>query len=384
MRLKLLMSLSILLLVPSNLEASNVWNQKSNVPAIGRHRGTGIAIGDKGYIGLGHMNGTGVNILYDDWWEFDPATNSWTQKADFPQANYGALAFSANQKGYVGGGVFLDEEFFEFDPILNTWIAIPDAPFTPSDRTAFSIDNKGYVTDGQILVEYDPITTIWTQKQSPPQSLNSWCTSFVVQNSGFVKSGFNLFEYKPSADIWLIKNSYPGLVSNGAASFSINNKGYFLTGYMGSLGLVSKAVWEYDPASDTWLQQPDFYGTSRRFSVAFSINNKGYIGTGTNGTNFNDFWEYNRVLSIDGIKENISLSVYPNPATHYIKFDISSNTSEKNYTISILTINGKELLNDEIIGNQMVFQKGNLPDGIYIYTIKSNGKILKNGQFIFN
>ena len=38
----------------------------------------GFSIGSKGYIGTGY-NGS----LYKDFWEYDPATNAWTQKADF-------------------------------------------------------------------------------------------------------------------------------------------------------------------------------------------------------------------------------------------------------------------------------------------------------------
>ena len=63
---------------------ANPWVQKADFGGPGRHRATGISIANKGYMGLGHVNGTGIDINYKDWWQFDPASNSWTQKANFP------------------------------------------------------------------------------------------------------------------------------------------------------------------------------------------------------------------------------------------------------------------------------------------------------------
>ena len=62
------------------------WIQKASLGAVGRHRGTGCATSHRGYMGLGHVNGTGQDISYKDWWEYDPAADTWTQKADFPVA----------------------------------------------------------------------------------------------------------------------------------------------------------------------------------------------------------------------------------------------------------------------------------------------------------
>ena len=40
-----------------------------------------------------------------DFWEYDPAANAWTQKADFGgTARYCAVGFSIGSKGYIGTG----------------------------------------------------------------------------------------------------------------------------------------------------------------------------------------------------------------------------------------------------------------------------------------
>ena len=382
--LKIGILLLLILCADTSVFAYNVWNQKEQLPAVGRHRGTGLAIGDKGYVGLGHMNGTGVNIIYKDWWEFDQSTNSWTQKSDFPALTYGASAFSVGNYGYVGGGAGLNSEFYKFSPITNTWTQIANSlNATPSDETAFGINDKGYIKSGNIILEYDPQTDVWTNKASCP--VGGWSvTSFVIDNKGYVKSGNTLYEYKPSVDQWAIRAYFPGLTSNGGPGFSVNHKGYIVTGYSGYLNPVNSEFWEYDPALNQWTQLTNFPGVSRRFGVAFSIANKGYFGLGTNGTNMNDFWEFNPAL--EGLSSDsdtkIGLGVYPNPSSDCIyfktengakleaKLHVYSNTGQ---LIKILNVNSEilKISNDEF------------ESGIYFYRLISDETILTTGKFIF-
>lgn len=360
----------------------STWNQKSKLPASGRHRGTGIAISDKGYIGLGHMNGTGNNIMYDDWWEFDPATNSWTQKANYPVVNYACTVFSINNKAYAGGGVSLAGEFYEFDPMTNQWTAIADCPESPGDETAFTVNGKAYITAGLSLVEYDPTLDIWTYKAPPP--ISGWSiTSFSIQNSGYLKVNNSLYEYKPSIDQWAVRATFPGIVSNGGPSFTVNNKGYLLTGYSSFLNPVFSEMWEYDPATNGWTQMDDFPGTSRRFAVAFAINNKGYFGTGTNGTNMNDFWEYNPALEGLETSENnlISISLYPNPATEKIVF--SNLPNNEGLELSIYNSFGQLVSSQLVNGSDHILLRNNLSSGTYFYTLTSEQNLLTKGSFIF-
>ncbi len=72
----------ILLSLPLFSQQELGWLQRSNLAAPGRHRSVVVAIGDRIYVGMGHVNAV-VDILYNDWWEFDPGSNSWTQKATY-------------------------------------------------------------------------------------------------------------------------------------------------------------------------------------------------------------------------------------------------------------------------------------------------------------
>jgi N-acetylneuraminic acid mutarotase len=383
--LKFLFISLVIVFSNTSVLAYSVWNQKEQLPAIGRHRGTGIAIGDKGYVGLGHMNGTGLNIIYQDWWEFDPATNSWTQKSDFPALTYGASAFSVGNFGYVGGGTGLGSEFYKFSPITNTWTQIANSlTETPSDDTAFGINDKGYIKSNTAFLEYDPTTDSWSYKANCP--LGGWAiTSFVIDNKGYVKEGNSLYEYKPSVDQWVVRASFPGITTNGGPGFSVNNKGYIVTGYSTFLNPVNSECWEYNPAINSWNQLSDFPGVSRRFGVAFSINNKGYFGLGTNGTNMNDFWEFNPALEGLSVHSNSdsNLKTFPNPSNDVIYFDYL-NFEMAQSVLLVYSYTGELIKEVNITTRNFSITKNEFESGIYFYKLIENNSMVATGKFIFN
>lgn len=66
-----------------------------------RYSAVGFSIGSKGYIGTG-QDACGYK---NDFWEYNPADNSWTQKADFGGGGrVAAVGFSIGSKGYIGTG----------------------------------------------------------------------------------------------------------------------------------------------------------------------------------------------------------------------------------------------------------------------------------------
>jgi hypothetical protein len=92
--------------VPNSANAlPGLWKQLETFPGVGRVRAFGFTIGNKGYI-LGGNAASGFNLrLLNDFWEYDPATDKWTRKADYPgQAAEYIRGFSINNKAYVGTG----------------------------------------------------------------------------------------------------------------------------------------------------------------------------------------------------------------------------------------------------------------------------------------
>jgi N-acetylneuraminic acid mutarotase len=381
---------ALMLLISSDAwSAIAGWTQRTNFGSHGRHRGCAISIGTKGYMGLGHYNGAGPNIVLADWWEFDPASNSWTQKADYTgnsgNGNYAVLAFGMSQYGYVGGGqVGSDPGFYRYDPATNAWTAVASTPTSVANLDGFEIGTKGYYVSGNQLYEYDSVLDSWTLKNPTPFSPSVWHSTFAIDGKGYMKTGASLWEYKPSTDQWAIRASFPGLASAGSVSFSQFNKGYIVTGYQSWLSNVTSEVWEFNPATNTWAQLPEFPGNSRRFSSGFSIGNRSYMGIGTNGTNFNDFWEFNSLEAYASLAENVNESnftAYPNPAIETVNFKAEKLNG---YTITIFDQLGKKVGSTSTLGNSCTFTRDGLPSGTYSYTVMSENEIIHQQRFIFN
>lgn len=174
-----------------------VWNQKANFGGSARHRCTAFSIGNKGYIGLGHINAV-TNFSYEDFWEYDPATNSWTQKANFGGGlRYHSIGFSIGSKGYVGMGREqsgnYENDLWEFDPLANTWLQKSNsAGGNRRGAVAFVINNIAYVGSGEV-------------------------------QGGAVSNEF--YAYDAAVDFWYPVATFPGTARTSAVAFSIGDKG---------------------------------------------------------------------------------------------------------------------------------------------------------------
>lgn len=100
---------------------TNIWTQKSDFGGTARHDARGFSIGNKGYIGTGYDGAnTIINGNTTDFWEWNQATDIWTQKSDFNGlGRNAAVGFSLGSKGYIGtgdGGGIQFQDFWEYTP----------------------------------------------------------------------------------------------------------------------------------------------------------------------------------------------------------------------------------------------------------------------------
>ena len=110
-------------LILTSLTVFSQWTQKDDFGGTGRACTVGFSIGSKGYIGLGCDF---VSTM--DFWEYDQ-NNVWTRKTDFPGNGYTRCKpfnFSIGTKGYIGGGWDLAtnttyKDFWEWDQATDTW-----------------------------------------------------------------------------------------------------------------------------------------------------------------------------------------------------------------------------------------------------------------------
>lgn len=362
---------------------SQFWIQKSSFGGVGRHRASGCATSHRGYMGLGHFNGTGQNISYEDWWEYDPASDTWTQRANFPVSTYGAVTFVVDNCPVVGGGSALSSQFYKFDPTLNTWTPIANCILTnPGDSQGFAINNRGFVYQGNQLAKYNPNSNSWSMCATAPITFGQWPCSFVVEGSAFIKGGLQLWEYKPLQDQWLQRASFPGQSTGGSSAFAISQRGYVTSGYVGSLSVVTDQVWSFYPATNTWQQEIEFDGAKRRFPVAFAIHDRGYIGTGTNGVNFNDFWQFNPTDNTIGIEESsTAVVIYPNPTSDFITV-FGNPTITTKQEITVYGLDGKLLSKEPRLFFKQQVDLSHLQFGTYLLRIEQEGQLLYQEKIV--
>ena len=208
--------------------ATNKWTKKQSFPTDARANAISFSINGKIYVGLGtNYNRADKVQTYTDFFEYDPATDKWTAKADFPTAGRDQpVFFTIANKGYVGTGntnpssaTSVKSDFWEYDPATNKWSAKADFPSTSRCRAlGFAIGNKGYLGGGEDsnvsklsdFFEYDPTTNSWKQK-SPISVAVSRSRGFAFNGVGYVVGGLlgtgntisnAVYKFDPTANEW--------------------------------------------------------------------------------------------------------------------------------------------------------------------------------------
>lgn len=72
----------------------NKWIQKADFPGTTRYYSTAFSIDNKGFVGLGMVDG----VYFNDFWVYDEPTNKWSQIEDCGIATIGSVGFSINKK----------------------------------------------------------------------------------------------------------------------------------------------------------------------------------------------------------------------------------------------------------------------------------------------
>ncbi len=253
----------VLFIINTTLSAQGVWSSKANLSENGRYATMFFSANNKGYIGGGE---TGPGVYKNDLWEYDPAVATWTQKADFGGGTcgniYAPAVFVIDNIAYVCTGYDINNQFkntvWAYNPILNTWAQKNNFPGTARyGAFAFSIGTKGYLGMGQNL-----------------GSLNDF------------------WQYNPSTDTWTSLTNFASQARYGAIGFSINGKGYAGFGSCQGNSVNYNDFFEFNPVNNSWTQKASFPGSPRYYPTYFVINGMAYIGTGNPTINYNNYPSY--------------------------------------------------------------------------------------------
>jgi hypothetical protein len=334
------------------------------------------------------------NTTHSDLWEYDPLTNQWQQKTGYTSGRRAAAAFAINGKGYIAGGLGasgLLDELIEYDPATDQWTSKAVIPGGARYGAAgFSIGNKGYICCGNMgnssgpftdqLLEYDPITDAWQQKQSFTGNARYQLTNaeFVIGSKAYIGTGGtdtsqykDMYSYDQATDSWTAVSDYPGAGSAYLTGFSICNYGYLGGGKINSD--AQSDFWKYNPGNNTWTQIQDFTAGIRWLATASENNNSAYIGTGYDFQNYyNDWWEFKcDDVGLAEINNPDLIVCSPNPTAG--NFTVQLSPENKNAGLVIYDLNGKTVKSVNNISGISVVDANELINGIYFVRLFKSG-----------
>jgi hypothetical protein len=179
---------------------SNSWTQMQDFPGQARDGLYAFVIDNLAYIGAGEDPFTLVK--YNEAYSFDPFINSWAQLSDFPTTGViYPFSFAIDQKGYVSCGesaTGASNLTFEYEPSTDTWTQ--KANFIGSERQAgvsFVLNGIAYCGLGMNATfvndfySYDPSNDAWSMADSLPAPARSFPVAAVAGNSAFVGLGWS-------------------------------------------------------------------------------------------------------------------------------------------------------------------------------------------------
>lgn len=293
--------------------ASNTWTQKADYGGGYRYTAMSFTIGDKGYVGAGKDQGLYWGTF--DFWEYNPTTDTWTQRADIGNTENGyvrrstGVGFSVAGQGYIGMGMqdydTRRRDLLEYNPETNKWTRkadFPDFGINGYGRwcpVSFTIGNKAFVGTGYFanpypayndIWEYNPKTDTWTQRANVATVGRGQGIGFTIGNKGYVGLGYNnaghlsdLWTYTPGVFVqcpttqtlcYDASNTYAIPLLSFSTVCEENNITYKIEGATSRTGIGPDASGTFNAGQSviTWTVT-DCIGNSTTGSTTVNINN---------------------------------------------------------------------------------------------------------------
>ena len=359
------------------------WVQVTSLPNAFNetHHSFAFSFDDMGYIVAGNSD----SGMRDDFYQYDPVNDSWTELTSFPGAARGfAIGDTWDGKAYFGfgyDGTSLLNDLWVFDPSNMSWTELASCPCAARTHPAMIAHNgKVFVGLGgggslgnlKDWWEYDIASNTWSQKDDLPSLGRHHPYQFGIGD--YVYTGFghgdgifnDWFRYDIAVETWTQVATLPAEGRVAGTQFSYDGLGYVLSGDGDDHGSMNTGeFWAYDPLTDTWDELPSHPEGSRWAPASFIINGEVYI---INGTSFSQYvtqiykFDLNPVLSTHELT-NSSIRIYPNPAIDIINIDVPKNL---NYEANLHDLNGRLISS---MTNKSVIEIQNVPHGIYLIEI---------------
>jgi N-acetylneuraminic acid mutarotase len=344
--------------------ATQQWNPLNDFPTNPVRNCISMVINDTAYAGFGRDGTNGIG-----WYQYNAGSDTWVQKNSGGNASSFSGTFSLNGKGYAvcgSGALGEHSELWEYNPATDAWLQKANFPGAARDFPfADTVGGFAYAGMGDFffappwfsdMYKYDAIADTWTSIAPIPVSSTgaiaeggcsfsaSYNGKLIIMSLDGIKttqlSDYNtIYVYDPSTDSWtLYENANP-----------VGSRGTPLKGQNGS-----KA----------------YFGCGDDF---------------INGIK-QDFWEVDLALFLTSIHEqnpgleNIEIYAAKNKIFAKIPPEV---LVLQNLALEIYTIDGK-LIATHCLQWEQSFDVSNLTTGNYVYVLKSEKRNLKSGKLLLN
>jgi N-acetylneuraminic acid mutarotase len=378
----------LIALISINLCVAQTWEQTISFPGTPRDDGTHFKIGNKHFVGTGREVGFGCTR---DFYAFDESTLNWSNVTSLPsgkERQY-ASAVSWNGKGYLFGGVdgsgnYLND-FWCYDPLSNSWTSLNPLPASGrGGMVEFVIQDTLYIIGGRnangILNEvwcYSFNDQSWSQKNALP-SYGIWRgIAFTYQEMGYIglgknnlnnQTGFNadFLSYQSTTDTWSVVPNL-NLGEKTYVGYAQNDSLLFLFGGVTPSNQLLTTTERLHLSDFTLDILPDFTGVARKGGCAFLVQDDLYYTTGVStDTRFNETW---RIANITDLAElsGIELNIYPNPTST----DLSIVCNEPIESILITDMLGRKVSGMVVNDTHFQVDTSQLPTSSYFISVKT-------------
>jgi N-acetylneuraminic acid mutarotase len=170
---------------------TDTWTTKANMMLTPRTWVSSSVVDGKIYAigGARTYQGTPLSTVE----AYDPVTDTWTRKADMPTARACVSTSAVNGKIYAIGGTPGYGQWYqglstveEYDPATDTWTKKADMPTPRTYHSTCAVNGKVYAIGGRTggndlspVEEYDPATDTWTSVADIPTARSGVATSAV-------------------------------------------------------------------------------------------------------------------------------------------------------------------------------------------------------------
>jgi N-acetylneuraminic acid mutarotase len=279
----------------SNIDSSNnneikldkeSWVRLKDAPTA---REEHVAVYDatsKKMIVYGGLNGTSA---LSSTWAYSPSTDTWTQLADAPVGRYSASGSynTVNSGLLVHGGVSVTgsikksyNDTYLYDPASDSWTQKANetqkrygqsSVFDPLVQRHFVFGGYSDTGESKVLQAYEPIGDTWEPKTSSSTAVYEqtavWADSMskMLVFGGQKPAGIfskDLWAYNPETNKWSVLAVGKTEVTGHAAAWNPETDQMIVVG--GHVGqTVYNDTWIYDSATDTWYDGRPLPGQPR-------------------------------------------------------------------------------------------------------------------------